>query len=77
MQLPDIPPDDLIDIAQLTESIENCIYHILEDNDLNLAFSSLISAFINYLIDQCSTLDEIIYYRNLFVKIIDYSISRC
>jgi hypothetical protein len=74
MELPDIPQDDLIDVMEMTNKIEEYVYHVLKDNETSLALSALMSACINCTLDQCSTLDEVLFYRNLFVQILDSSI---
>lgn len=74
MEVPNIPQDDLIDVMEMTRKIEANIAQILKDNDLNLAMSALMSAFINSILAPCRTLDEVVFYRNLFVQILDKTI---
>ena len=71
-----ISQDDLIDVAEMTKKIEKSIAKILADNEFNLAMSALISATINSLINQCQTLDEVIFHRNLFMQILDNTIRQ-
>ncbi len=75
MELPHIPQDDLIDVMEMTNKIETYISDVLKDNDRNLAMSSLMSSTINCMLSQCKTLNEVIFYRNLFMQILDSSIK--
>jgi hypothetical protein len=74
MEDPQIPQDDLMDVLEMTRDIEAHISRVLAENDLNLALSALMSAFINIMLAQCDTLDEVIFYRNLFMQMLDSSI---
>ena len=74
MELPHIPQDDLMDVMEMTNKMEGYITHVLKDNERNLAMSALMSATINCMLGQCSTLDEVVFYRNLFMQILDSSI---
>jgi hypothetical protein len=74
MDRPQIPHDDLMDVMEMTNKIESYVNHVLKDNDGNLALSALMSACINCMLSQCSTLTEVMFYRNLFVQILDNSI---
>lgn len=75
MEPPSIPQDDLIDVMEMTEKIESHILSVIKGNDRNLSMSALMSACINSMLLQCSTLEEILFYRNLFVQILDVSIK--
>lgn len=75
MEEPQISQDDLIDILEMTQDIEQLISGVLRDNDLNVALSALMSATINCLLAQCSTLEQAVFYRNIFVKMFDSSIK--
>lgn len=72
-QLP-IPQDDLLDVMEMTSKLENQISRILGENELTLSMSALMSATINCIIAQCKTLDEVAFYRNIFMQIFDSSI---
>lgn len=74
MELPHIPRDDLMDVMEMTNKIESYISGVLKDNDRNLAMSALMSASINSMLSQCKTLNEVMFYRNLFMQILDSSI---
>lgn len=71
MELPHIPHDDLMDVMEMTNKIETYISRVLRDNDRNLAMSALMSASINRILAQCKTLNEVMFYRNLFMQILD------
>jgi len=75
MEDPQIPQDDLMDVLEMTRDIEAHISKVLAENDLNLALSALMSAAINSIMSQCTTLDEVVYYRNLFMLSFDSSIK--
>lgn len=74
MTQPAIPQDDLIDVMEMTQKLESHISHILKENDITLAMSALMSASINCMLGQCKTLDEVVFYRNIFMQIFDSSI---
>ena len=75
MEEPQIPQDDLMDVLEMTRDIEVHIARVLSENELNLALSALMSATINSILSQCTTLDEVVYYRNLFMLSFDRSIK--
>lgn len=75
MKVPQIPQDDIMDVMEMMNKIEKLLNRILKDNETNLAMSALISSTINCLLSQCKTIDEVVFYRNLFMKILDNSIS--
>jgi hypothetical protein len=69
-----IPRDDLLDVMEMTQKIEAYISAIIKGNDRNLSMSALMSASINSMIGQCHTWDEVLFFRNLFVQILDGTI---
>jgi hypothetical protein len=71
-----IPQDDLMDVMEMTQKIEKYIMRVLRDQDPQLAFSALISATINCLFAQCKTFEEVVFYRSLFMEILDRSIRQ-
>lgn len=74
MAIPSVPQDDLLDVMEMTNKLENYIGKILKENELTLAMSALMSASINCTLSQCKTLDEVMFYRNIFMEIFDSSI---
>ena len=74
MEIPPIPQDDIIDVVELTDKIETYISDVLTHNELNIAMSALMSASVNSMLMQCETLDEVLFYRNFFIQILDNSI---
>lgn len=74
MDFPTISPDDITDVMEMTERLENYIEEVFENNERNLAMSALMSAFINSAFRQCKTPDEILFFRNCFIRILDNSI---
>ncbi len=70
-----ISQDDLLDVMEMTNKMETYISSVLHENDRNLAISALMSASINCMLGQCKTLDEVVFYRNLFMQILDSSIQ--
>lgn len=66
-----IPQDDLLDVVEMTNRIQDYIFAVLEDNDFTLAMSALMGATINSMFAQCNTIEEVVFYRNLFMKIFD------
>jgi hypothetical protein len=69
-----VPQDDLLDVTEMTQNLEASISQILRENELSLAMSALMSAFINVMIAQCDTFDEVVFYRDIFMQILDNSI---
>ena len=69
------PQNDLLDVEEMAEKLDRYMRSILEDNDKNLAISALMSATINSIISQCSTMNEIVFYRNLLMQFFDTSIK--
>ena len=76
MHIPTIPQDDLLDVMEMTQKLENYIGRLLRGNELTLGISALMSATINSMLSQCKTLDEVIFYRNIFMQIFDNSIRQ-
>lgn len=74
MDNPSVPQDDLLDVMEMTSKLENYITHVLKENELTLAMSALMSASINCMLAQCQTLEEVVFYRNIFAQIFDSSI---
>lgn len=71
MERLDISQDDLLDVAELSMKIETFVNQVLEDTELNVAFSSLMSGSINSLLARCQNKGEVLFYGNLFIQIID------
>lgn len=74
MEPSSIPQDDLIDVMEMTHKIEAHILATIKGNSRNLSMSALMSGCINSMLVQCDTLDEVLFYRDLFVQILDGSI---
>jgi hypothetical protein len=74
MEMPNVPPDDLLDVLEMTKRLELHMGTVLNENDLTLAMSALMSATINCVISQCKTLEEVMIYRQLFFQFFDASI---
>lgn len=69
-----IPQDDIDDVMEMTSDLEDAFADVLKGNELDLALSALVTAFINSVVAQCDTIDEVMFYRNAFVKLFDASI---
>lgn len=76
MERPAIPQDDLFDVMEMTQKLESYMSEVLNDNNLTLAMSALISASINTMLAQCKNLEEVMFYRNIFMQIFDSSIKQ-
>lgn len=74
MDIQNISRDDLLDVMEMTNKIESYIDRTLRGNEKNLGMSALMSASVNAVLSQCSTIQEIHLYRNLFVQIFDSTI---
>ena len=70
-----IPQDDLMDVMEMTQKMETYISNVLKDNEVTLAMSALMSASINCMLSQCRSLDEVMFYRGVFMQIFDSSIK--
>jgi hypothetical protein len=75
VEKPAIPLDDLQDVMEMTQKIETQISLILAENDLTLSMSALMSATINCMLAQCKSIEQVIFYRNIFMQILDASIK--
>lgn len=75
MDVPSISADDLTDVMELTERLEDVIYELLRDHQGSIGVSALMSASINSIIAQCSTLEELHFVREVFVQMMDSTIS--
>ncbi len=71
MEKPNISHDDLLDVKEMIVKIENSIFEILEGESKPLAISALMSASINCLMGQCSTRNEVLFYKELFIKVLN------
>ena len=74
MEIPQVSSDDLQDVMEMTEKLESYISNTLSGNEKTLGMSALMSACINCMLSQCKTLDEVAFYRHIFVDILDSSI---
>lgn len=70
-----ISQDDIQDVTEMTGALEEAISAILNGNQSSLALSALMGASINCMMSQCKTLNEVIYYRNIFITALDGAIS--
>ena len=73
-KLPQISQDDLMDVMEMTHKMEKYILRVLGNQDPNLGMSALISASVNCLWAQCNSFEEVIFYRNMLMEILDRSI---
>ena len=74
MDIHNVSRDDLLDVMEMTKKIETYVERVLKGNEKNLGMSALMSATVNCVLSQCSTIQEIQMYRNIFVQIFDGSI---
>ncbi len=74
METPHVSQDDLIDVLEMTTQIESEIFRILDDNDISLAMSALMSSIINCVIAQCDNIEEMIFYKDMFFDFFEASI---
>lgn len=70
-----VPQDDIDDVKEMTDALEKYMFHVLKDNEPRLSMSALMSATLNSILDQCSSIDEVVFYRNIFVAIFDATIQ--
>jgi hypothetical protein len=75
MEHPQVPQDDLMDIMEMTNKLEQFISDTLQGYPNTLAVSALMSAVINSLLAQCQSLNHVLYYRNIFVLMLDGAIK--
>jgi len=59
---------------EMTQKIESYIAHVIKGNHRDLSMSALMSACINAMLVQCKTLEEVLFYRALFIQILESSI---
>lgn len=74
MDIYNVSRDDLLDVMEMTQKLEANIFRILKGNEKNLGMSALMSATVNAMLAQCSTIQEIHMYRNIFMQIFDSTI---
>jgi hypothetical protein len=70
-----ISQDDLEDVREMTDKIELFIQETIEDCEERIAMSSIMSASINCILMQCKSVQMALFYRNIFISILDDSIS--
>ena len=75
MQPLNVSRDDLMDIAEMMKKIEDSIIDTLDGNAANLGMSALMSATINCIMRQCTTVQEAKIYRQIYMSIFDDAIS--
>jgi hypothetical protein len=73
---PEISQDDLLDVMEMTQTLEFLISDTLRGNQQSLAISALISASLNSLFSQARTMDDVKYYRDLFVDVMDEQVKK-
>lgn len=74
MDLRSISLDDIEDVEQLTEEIGQALTKILDDHELDLAISAIITSTILSIVNQCDNVKQLIFYRNAFVRFFDATI---
>jgi len=70
-----VPQDDLQDVLEMTKKIENYMCNILHDAELSLSLSAVMNASINCILSQCKTMEEVMFYRAVFMHFFDSSIN--
>lgn len=76
MEQTPISHDDLTDVIEMTDKLEKYIHEVLDGNPHSLALSALMNATITCMIAECETVDQIVAFRNVFVRVLDESIQR-
>jgi hypothetical protein len=71
MERVNISQDDIQDVSEMSKLIEMQINEIVKDNAKNLAISAIITASINSILSHCQTIEDVVFFRNLFVKLFD------
>ena len=66
-----IPQDDIQDVIEMTHKLEKEMNDVLRGQDHCLAMSALMSASVNCCMANCETLEEVVFFRNLYIKIFD------
>jgi hypothetical protein len=67
----EVPNDDLLDIADTTEKIVNCINEIYSQNETHIAASAFFSAISKILVCKCRNIPELLLYRFLIMVSIE------
>ena len=68
-------PDDMADVEEISTRIEDFIFDELEDVDLRIAMSALISSSLTVLYTKCDTKDKANLYRLIFIGMLDKDLS--
>lgn len=71
MEVPKYPQDDFLDVMEMVNKLEEQMAITLESQEKRLAISALISCTINYMSDNSNTIEELVFYRNLFMDSLD------
>lgn len=67
----ELSKDDLYDVVELTEKIEESLNLILQDQDLSIGMSALLTGFCRGIFNQCSSLEQVMFYRSLLNRYLD------
>jgi len=74
MDYSNVPQDDLLDVLEMTRKIEIFMAKTLDQVDATLAMSAVMNATINCILSQCTTMDEVLFYRRILSEFFDTSI---
>ena len=70
-----VPKDDLLDVLELTHTLQQKIYIVLKDSPLYLSMPSLMSATIRCILHQCDNIEQAQYYRDVFMESFDQALK--
>jgi hypothetical protein len=75
MQKYNLPRDDLIDIVELSRKLAESVNEILDECDVHIALSALISTTMQCVMSQCSKYEEVFFYREMAIQLMDAMIK--
>lgn len=75
MDYSNLPQDDLLDVLEMTKKVDAFLSDTFSQTDRNLAMSAVMNSTINCIIAQCRTLEDVMFYRSIFLHFFDASIN--
>lgn len=70
-----VSQDDLLDVMEMTKKLEHTMLNMLKNNQLTIGMSALMSASVNCTIAQCKTMEEVLFYKFMFMAIFDEAVK--
>ena len=72
-----ISQDDFMDVLEINKELEKYMDNISIENDRNISMTAIINATISSIFNNSRSITDVIFYRNVFVSLIDNQIKEC